>query len=707
MRFRAVLCLFFLIILVVMGCRKPLKPNVDRNQAPETWITAAPQDTITERDESGLPVIHIGTISYKYHLYWAGSDQDGAVAGFYFAVVETLPRPAPGFSTIPPLPGPKPSDYRFTAKTDSVFLFNTSEFANTRQHAFFIYAVDNQGKADPTPARLYFNALDNYPPLPVIDRFHATGVLWALGADHLPHSRPYEREITDSLTHDNFFKSPKDSVPSNARIDIHWRGEPVVAGTFVAGYQYKLDEPDFVHVDSSVHVVSYNTGVNGDHLQLGGKVFTLRAVSPSGWVHEVNRRFQLNMMPDTWFSGPDPSLYPADSSGQRYLTFRSQSDWNSIPFPGSLLSCDSVQTWPAERPEKRTFFEIYKDRVYVRSEGDTVHLNSWVVFQNGGLDPDSPFAVKINPDTTSPPPTSCPEPLKMLHPSGPNGSPIGFHLLMTIFKSPNGPYDVPAQSGLYPIFDPGNVFYSALIANYQPMRYAGTAYVTARAEDADGAQDRSVNNPRQTADDVDSTAYTPEESFVRHKIIRFFVDRAPFLRRDAGGFHPTDNEVLASRHVILNLVADDEDPLDPDVSPPPAVGGPTASKVLRYNIRLVNACGVFNDTCTKFMTEPVYDPHVPLDIPDDVRGTHATLEVQLCDCPSCEVVAGQGRCRTYYIPIQFPAPPPLAFHPDCTSQPTTSLCYPSGIPPQTETSSNGHRPGPGPFSRGGKRSFSP
>ena len=128
MRLSAVLCLFFLTILVVMGCRKPLKPNVDRNLAPETWITAAPQDTLTEKDESGKVIRpKVGTIAYKYHLYWAGSDQDGAVDGFYFAVVETLPIPPAGLSEIPPLPGPKPADYHFTARTDSVFLFTTSE----------------------------------------------------------------------------------------------------------------------------------------------------------------------------------------------------------------------------------------------------------------------------------------------------------------------------------------------------------------------------------------------------------------------------------------------------------------------------------------------------------------------------------------------------------------------------------------------------
>ena len=84
--FGVVLC-FFLAFLGA-GCRKSLAPNVDNNLAPETWITAAPQDTITERNPVGAPVPPVPSeIPVRFHLYWAGSDRDGAVSGFYWAVV--------------------------------------------------------------------------------------------------------------------------------------------------------------------------------------------------------------------------------------------------------------------------------------------------------------------------------------------------------------------------------------------------------------------------------------------------------------------------------------------------------------------------------------------------------------------------------------------------------------------------------------------
>src|SRR5512132_1353490 len=109
MRFRAVVFLCLSTLLIAIGCRKPLTPNIDRNAAPETWISAAPQDTLTTRNPDGTPhAPEIGTIAVRFHPYWAGADLDGEISGFYYAVVETLPLPPPGLTEKPPLPGPKP-----------------------------------------------------------------------------------------------------------------------------------------------------------------------------------------------------------------------------------------------------------------------------------------------------------------------------------------------------------------------------------------------------------------------------------------------------------------------------------------------------------------------------------------------------------------------------------------------------------------------
>ena len=115
LRVGALLCLFF--AFWGAGCRKALAPTLD-NQAPETWIVAAPQDTITTRDPSNLPVRpQIGRIPVRFHMYWAGSDRDGSVTGFFWAVVETLPLPPDGTTSVPALPGPKARDYRLDRKS--------------------------------------------------------------------------------------------------------------------------------------------------------------------------------------------------------------------------------------------------------------------------------------------------------------------------------------------------------------------------------------------------------------------------------------------------------------------------------------------------------------------------------------------------------------------------------------------------------------
>jgi len=85
MRLRSgvLLCLFA--VGLGVACRKPLTPNIDRNLPPETWITAAPMDTLTVKDPqlrpiTGDPTVHV--IPVRFHMYWAGSDADGSVVGF-------------------------------------------------------------------------------------------------------------------------------------------------------------------------------------------------------------------------------------------------------------------------------------------------------------------------------------------------------------------------------------------------------------------------------------------------------------------------------------------------------------------------------------------------------------------------------------------------------------------------------------------------
>lgn len=119
--------------IVLLSCAKdPLR--VDRNRPPQTFLVAAPVDT------------SVADIAYSYriHLYWRGEDSDGYVVGFEYSWDD---------SSI--------GAFKFTTKTDSIFeltVNDTSQItggtgqnpSTARTHTFYIRAVDNLGKPDPS-----------------------------------------------------------------------------------------------------------------------------------------------------------------------------------------------------------------------------------------------------------------------------------------------------------------------------------------------------------------------------------------------------------------------------------------------------------------------------------------------------------------------------------------------------------------------------
>ena len=692
MRLRVGFLLCLIAIFLGVGCRKPLTP-ADNNQAPETWITSAPQDTITVKDKNGAPIpILPGTIPVQYHLYWAGSDVDGTVVGYYWAVVETLTTAPPGLP-LPTLPGPKPQDYHFTTKTDSTFIFNVTETAPDRQHAFFIYAVDNKGKADPTPARFIFNAQDRYPPAVAIDDARGVGMVWSQLAPGIkPSLVPYAKVITDTFNVAN--PSIKDTVAANAVLSFHWNGAPTLAGTFVTGYKYKLDEPQFISVDSSTHSVTYNSGL-ADAVSPGAKQFTLRALDYAGGARQTSRKFLMNVAPITWFSGPDRSAYPYTNTPGTNDYYVDLPNWTSIPsLDGSYLNKDSVQVLPAERPERKTFFEIYKNRIYVRAENDTVDMNSWIVLSSGGFDPDTPYAVQVSPVDPSLPDTSgiTPGSATVMHPGPSNGSPIGFKGVVSTYLTLNGsefgPESVPSLSKLYPNFDPASVQRNTIINGYYGVTQAGKAYALVKAVDgfvtsALNAQDDAIPNQvgetwRQLAEKVDGGGGDSRERDMRRRVLTFYVDKSPYLLTNDPNFKPAYNgsTIYPTRQLDLYLVGNDDDPYDPDPgSKPNRIGGPSASLIMRWSLsfRGLNSQGQQVTWAPDFLQKIVGGGSGRLILSAIVLdpslvGPTVNLDIELCDCRACELDLGAGRCSHFTIPITVPPPPTPAqtFHSSST-----------------------------------------
>jgi hypothetical protein len=688
-------------------------------------------DTLTIRDEYGVPIgegdVGLTTIPVRFHMYWAGSDKDGAVAGFYYAVVETTV--AQGDV---PLPGPKPGQYSFTSKTDTTFMFTVSDLSPDRLHAFFIYAVDNLGKPDATPARFIFNATDRFPPRAVMgpEDAWATGRTVVLDHNGDPVIQPLIPDyITDSLATVN----PTDTVPAFSRLDFRWHGEITQPGTYVKGYRYQLDETKMQEADAATTTVSYGTGLPGSaEVSPGLKIFTLQAIDQSGGAGTTKRRFVMNYVPDTWWAGPDPALFPESSDREYNSRSVDVISWpgpstgfvTNPPLPaGSTFGPDSLLYRPSKRfppnwssldpnrPETwpRTFYEIYNGRLYARSEGDTVHMNSIVVLWCGGYDKDSRYLPKVTRDSIGP---TDPE----LRPSdnsiitgpavedaGVVGSPIGFRSLITMRVTPLNLRSNPTQSTLYPVYEPASVYRATRLGGYWRMLQSGQAYAVARAQDADGALDNSVR-------DAVSVASAGEGDPARRKVLVFHVNKEPALvTQGLPLFEPYEGQVITTSQWNFRLRGMDLDPYDPE-DPNPTRGAPTSRRVIRYKITLYGNSVVKPDSAISWTYLTPTGPYIQTLGEDYLLsfipgGTMAKnpfasgaikVSIQICDCADCERVPGQGRCVDGIDPNERPYTGQAPNRPGYSARNVITVQYtrPAGEPSLGSTSVSGDRPGP-------------
>lgn len=683
MRLRVGLLLCLFLTIAVVGCRKPLAPNVDSNKAPETWITAAPIDTITLTPGPVRP--QPGTIPVRFHVYWAGSDHDGAVVGYYWAVVETLPI-VPAGGTIPPLPGPRPHDYRYTTRTDSVFIFNVAEDVPDRQHAFFLYAVDNQGKSDPTPARFIFNANDRFPPVAVFDEASAIGTVYYFDAGGVLRSEIRTYAITDTVdARPQDGRAPADTVPANSRLRFRFHGEVRIAGSVIKGFRYKLDEPVLQPIDPDsffqgnkieYHVPAAEAdpsrlGADTAAIASGTKVFSLRVVDQANGnrIPDATRRFELNFSPDTWFAGPDPDVPVGGvwrqnpETGVKYALLNSNGSLPAGGLPGTLLGtqlgdplvADSIEILPVNRVAHRTFLEVYRDTVFLRHEYDTVHMSSWVIFHNGGFDRDSEYRVRVADGIESIPGIDFPGG-PVLTKAGVNGSPIGFRSRVTNYLTPNGPISSTAQTGVYPFWDPNDVNHFPRIAAYHPMFLSGKAYAVPRSDDGDGSRDRRI-----ALGDERAVGENPNSPY-RPLVLVFYVNFPPELKTSDFSFRPSVTQVdtFYSRNWDLRLPADDPDPYasgDP-------IGGPSGSESLRLRFRITgkdadgNTFTYLDPAANEVQQKYINVTDVNLLVPEELATGEVTITVELCDCSFCELNPGEGRCITRDIRAYYVAPPP-------------------------------------------------
>jgi hypothetical protein len=241
----------------------------------------------------------------------------------------------------------------------------------------------------------------------------------------------------------------------------------------VGEYRYKLDESAFQSVDSSVRAVSYGADPAAAAITTGTKLFTLRALDQAGGAGETNRYFVMNYAPDTWWAGPNPADFTDSGDGEYNSHSVVVTTWPTKE-PGSLFATspglptgysfglDSFAYRPSKRlppgglpySARGTFYEIYKNRLYARSENDTIHMNSFIVLWNGGYDKDSRYRIRA--DSTDPALKEADGSLmsgSLLEAETANGgragSPIGFRSLVVNRLTPTG-----LKSTMYPIYEP-------------------------------------------------------------------------------------------------------------------------------------------------------------------------------------------------------------------------------------------------------------
>ena len=149
-----ILLLLLLALSVIWGCRAFEPVAVVVNKAPNTFIIGAPME-------------HAGGY-YHYHVFWYGTDDDGQVVQYVWAVTDTTIQEddtsydEEDLRFNPALDASHLEIAHYTTRTDSIFDFRINQGPNVSYDiTLHMVAKDDFGDFDRTPARLHFfsNAL--------------------------------------------------------------------------------------------------------------------------------------------------------------------------------------------------------------------------------------------------------------------------------------------------------------------------------------------------------------------------------------------------------------------------------------------------------------------------------------------------------------------------------------------------------------------
>jgi hypothetical protein len=292
--------------LVTQACREQSTFEVDRNMPPETILSGAPGDSTTT--------------FYWTHLYWYGVDPDGEVVAYEFAITDSVPD------------DPEAIEWHRTTRTDSLFAIPVEESQEILGRRFYVRAIDNEGKEDPTPAWTFFTVRDNEPPRIEFTRAIAVG----------PNNEIMQITSTDMVI-------PTDTIPAGWRVEFAWRGEDadvaldedgnLVRVGRVMGYSYHLAPIESGYLGGTLA----DTVAVYDNLISGSYTMFVRGIDDAGFsaLNPTVRTFVWNKDPDTFFEKGfreetgDSLFHFFDQDDREYF------DGDTIP----LGAANSVRTW--------------------------------------------------------------------------------------------------------------------------------------------------------------------------------------------------------------------------------------------------------------------------------------------------------------------------------------------------------------------------
>ncbi len=135
MRIKQLLPTVLLLVLFLGSCKDPITGERHENLPPTTKLTV---ESINRGDDFRL--------SSQIKISWFGSDPDGYVIGYEYAINDT-----------------SESAWSFTTKTDSTFILPITPGENQADVFFKVRAIDNENLKDPIGASLVYPIINSRP----------------------------------------------------------------------------------------------------------------------------------------------------------------------------------------------------------------------------------------------------------------------------------------------------------------------------------------------------------------------------------------------------------------------------------------------------------------------------------------------------------------------------------------------------------------